>query len=554
MPAQACFVRLPVVRSARALGFVLTLTVLTLAAMGCPDHELAAIEACTHAVGRASVNAAPTFEVDLLFVVDDSQSMTEEQTNLGKQLPELVQVLTSGRLDDEHTFQPVDLHVGVVSTDMGGYSDTNCKHSKDGLLLGGAPRGDLSASAPSYLSFEPGQEDAGIPVCTVKLGTKGCGIEQQLEASLKALSGRDAGITFAKGHGHGDRENEGFLRKDSLIVVLTVTDEDDCSAPSLDFLYEDPAEREVACGFRADALYPVARYVEGLKALRPEQPDRVLFAAITGVPPELVADPKAIDYDAILADPRMQLARDDGDPVRLVPVCREEGVGDARPARRLVEVARGFGQNGLVQSICKRDFRGALSALLSRIVELVGPACVARELFPDASGRVQCRVVETMPFGESCAQKPGRAALPSSDGVSRCELAQVPVLDGKIAEGDGWFYDAADSEKRCPKGKAHIGFTERGMASPGASVALECLEPVVSAGDQSRNEAAIGLGCSDDRACEAHVDRERDDLVLLCDAATRTCQRGCASDAECPAAQLCDSAQDRAFCVNPTCP
>jgi hypothetical protein len=553
MPAQACFVRSLCVRSAKVV-VVLALTVLTFFLAACPEQNLASLAPCTHAVGRASVNAAPTFQVDLLFVVDDSQSMTEEQTNLGAQLPELVRVLTSGRLDDEHKFQPVDLHVGVVSTDMGGYRDPNCKHSKDGLLLGAVTCGSLSASAPNYLSFEPGQEGAAIAPCAVDLGTMGCGIEQQLEAALKALSGREEDVDFAHGHGHGDRENEGFLRKDSLIVVLTVTDEDDCSAPSLDFLYEQPDDREVACGFRSDKLHPVSRYVEGLKALRSEQPDHVLFAAITGVPPELVADPKAIDYDAILADPRMQLRKDDGNPVQLVAACSEEGVGVARPARRLVQVAQAFGQNGLVQSICKRDYRGALSALLTRIVELVGPACVARELFPDASGRVECRVIETMPFGQPCAGKPGRSELPGHDGTSRCEIAQVPVLDGKVSEGDGWFYDAADSEKRCPHGKAHIGFTTGGRASPGASLALECLEPVVTAADVSRNEAAIGLGCTDDRACAAHVDPERDDLVLLCDADTRTCRQGCASDAECQAPEVCDLGQDRGVCANPTCP
>jgi hypothetical protein len=481
--------------------------------------------------------------------------MQEEQTNLGAQLPELVHVLTSGQLDAEHTFNPVDLHVGVVSTDMGGFpDDARCKHSKDGLLRTSDSCASVTGSGPSYLMFAPGQGLGEIAPCVVNLGTRGCGLEQQLEAGLKALASRDSKVEFAHGHGHGDRENRGFLRDDSLLVVLTVTDEDDCSAPSLEFLKEKPEDIEVACGFRGEQLYPVTRYVEGLKALRKEQPDRVLFAAITGVPPDLVADPKAIDYAQILADPRMQIRRDDGDPVQLVEVCHEQNVGVARPARRLTQVAQAFGANGLVQSICKRDFRGALSALLGRIIELVGPACVARELTPDAQGKVECRVVETMPRGESCAEKPGRSPLSELGGQARCEIAQVPVLNGKLAAGEGWLYDQADSAQRCAKGKAHIGFTQGGMASPGATLELECLEPVVSAEAEARNEQAVGLACTDDQACAAHVDTTRDDLELLCDAQSRTCQRACESDAECAAPSVCDGSQDRPFCVNPTCP
>src|SRR5688572_5332869 len=125
MPAHASFVRCAFLR-ASCLGLLnLTLLcVLTLLASGCPDHDLAPLAACTKAVGRASVTQVPIFEVDLLFVVDDSGSMTEEQDNLARQLPELVRVLTTGKLDDDHTFRPVDLHVGVISTDMGGFATT----------------------------------------------------------------------------------------------------------------------------------------------------------------------------------------------------------------------------------------------------------------------------------------------------------------------------------------------------------------------------------------------------------------------------------------------
>ena len=56
--------------------------------------------------------------------------------------------------------------------------------------------------------------------CVAVLGTGGCEYEQPLEASLAALT-RQA---------EPGMPNEGFLRNDSLLAIIYVTDEDDCSA------------------------------------------------------------------------------------------------------------------------------------------------------------------------------------------------------------------------------------------------------------------------------------------------------------------------------------
>jgi hypothetical protein len=41
----------------------------------------------------------------------------------------------------------------------------------------------------------------------------------------------------------------------------------------------------------------------------------------------------------------------------------------AYPPRRIVEVARGFGKNGFVQSICQDDFAPAMDLLITRIAQ-----------------------------------------------------------------------------------------------------------------------------------------------------------------------------------------
>ena len=142
---------------------------------------------------------------------------------------------------------------------------------------------------------------------------------------------------------------------------------------------------------RKENLHPVERYVNGLFALRPGNEALVLFVALAGVPPHL-AGPEArarvdfadsvqrdVFYAGILDDPRMV---ERVDPTRtperganLVPSC-ESANGVAYPPRRIVEVARGFGENGFVQSICEPDFGAPIDAILARIGERLRDPCV----------------------------------------------------------------------------------------------------------------------------------------------------------------------------------
>jgi hypothetical protein len=137
------------------------------------------------------------------------------------------------------------------------------------------------------------------------------------------------------------------------------------------------------CPSNPDALYPVERYVAALSLLRERAPQLVMFAALAGVPSDRVdaaalaqlegADPTERDafYRDLLEDPRMQLQTDtlgtpSPDDDSLVPVC-ETRSAKAYPARRIVQVAQAFGENGLLQSICQDDLGPMLSALLDRI-------------------------------------------------------------------------------------------------------------------------------------------------------------------------------------------
>ncbi|MDH5672134.1 MAG: hypothetical protein OEZ06_08295 [Myxococcales bacterium] len=363
-------------------------------------------------------------KMDLLFVVDNSGSMAEEQAALSREFPKLVLALTSGDVNADGTmdFPGVqDLHLGVVSTDMGlqgiegipgcgGVGD-------DGILQHQAGPGTsgCATSYPTFLTYEAGihepQATADDFACIATLGTEGCGFEQQLEAGLKALTPSNSDLMFLSSSGfpdankgHGDTENAGFMRPGggddaSVVAVVIVTDEEDCSSRDTrhlvppGFLADDsPLKAQglnTRCFNNPDNLFEVSRYVDGFKRLRPGQEDRLVFGLIAGVPPDLVnADARSgVDfsdatqrdayYDGLLADDRMQEVVDTTvDPAiaNLIPSC-DTAIGKAYPPRRLVQVAKGMGESGLVQSICEDDFGPAVDALIEALAARVEELC-----------------------------------------------------------------------------------------------------------------------------------------------------------------------------------
>lgn len=383
--------------------------------------------------------------LDLLFVIDNSGSMRDEQQALAVELPRLIDILTTGDRDGDGVRDVLaveDLHLGVVSTDMGlpgvlGREALQCGDERlrplgdDGVLqhqpnVGMNPTLTCARSYPRFLAFDsmrdrPG-EVANDFACIASLGTLGCGFEQQLEAALKALwpsnnrvAGRpvmlDRPFIAGSGQGAPDGANAGFLRNGSgdsasLVAVVLVTDEDDCSSWDLghlvprEFLASNDPLVDVGLNLRcsteanrgdASRLHRVERYVDGLRALRPNQPELVVFAAIVGAPSDLVsedrlrnvnfddADQRRLFYSDLLADSRMLETLDPdtaGGNANLFPSCRTERIDSitgelvqskASPPRRIVQVVEGFGENGIVQSICTDTFRPAIDGIISRL-------------------------------------------------------------------------------------------------------------------------------------------------------------------------------------------
>jgi len=108
----------------------------------------------------------------------------------------------------------------------------------------------------------------GASARATEIGTDGSGREKGLEAAHFALSPQ---MTSAGG------PNAGFLRADANLLVIIVSDEDDCSdggAFGVDFDRLD-------CYRRADDLVPVQTWVERLRVIKGSR-DQLRIAAIVG--------------------------------------------------------------------------------------------------------------------------------------------------------------------------------------------------------------------------------------------------------------------------------
>lgn len=345
-------------------------------------------------VGDAWIDSGPpptVDKVDLLLVIDNSGSTTEEQASLKAELPALVRALAEGRSPDGTTFSPVeDLRVGVVTSDMGtgGFAIPTCgepNFGDDGILQrtsDGAGCDPIPADASPYLSLEPATGDLAAFTedlrCLADRGTSGCGFEQQLDAMLKAVTPEASPIRFVMDStGHADGLNEDFVRPDSLLIVVMLTDEDDCSAsdPRIFDRNNDSftPDLNLRCWRHGEAVHPSRRYVDGLLAVHP--PERIIFHLIAGIPVDLSApDGERTDYrtligDPSVRDPRMVETLDPDNPSQLTPSCNVPGRGVAYPPVRLVTMARDLqarGATSFVQSICRADI-GLTTSLLSRV-------------------------------------------------------------------------------------------------------------------------------------------------------------------------------------------
>ncbi len=153
--------------------------------------------------------------VDLLFVIDNSGSMGDEQLNLVASFPGFIEGIR------DQLGPAASYHVGVATTDAYEWNVPMCQ-SLGGLTV--RTGGDLSsaescgpfASGQSFMTVADDLDDAFS--CAAQVGIDGAGIERPMDALAGALTD-PVGVNAAC--------NDGFLRDDALLVVVLITDEED---------------------------------------------------------------------------------------------------------------------------------------------------------------------------------------------------------------------------------------------------------------------------------------------------------------------------------------
>ncbi|MBA3547302.1 MAG: VWA domain-containing protein [Nannocystis sp.] len=209
--------------------------------------------------------------LDILFVIDNSGSMGEEQKNLAQNFPYLIEKIRA-LTDKKGNAVNADVNIMVTTSDFGhplctpyykpDYTpakgapiNTACTDRierftgvgpnapviPEACTAGCTPGAAATPNGP-YIHFNPddsnvvGFDGVGDPVadalaCIGPQGIDGCGMEADLETMLQAL---DPGKSWNQG-------DTPFLRTGAVLAIIMVTDEEDCATK--DYRYFDPANK-----------------------------------------------------------------------------------------------------------------------------------------------------------------------------------------------------------------------------------------------------------------------------------------------------------------------
>jgi hypothetical protein len=160
--------------------------------------------------------------MDLVFVIDDSKSMEQEQSNLATNFPMFANLLSSYVTPDG---EKIDYRIAVTTTGK----DLMYTVQNGPIVLPMNENGDNGAFRNNCnltkRFLEP--TDANMQQvlsCRANVGISGPGFEMPLLMTKWALGDRIA-----------DNTNAGFLREDALLGIVMLTDEDDASTMQNNF-------------------------------------------------------------------------------------------------------------------------------------------------------------------------------------------------------------------------------------------------------------------------------------------------------------------------------
>jgi hypothetical protein len=399
---------------------------------GCPDRPVSEVPSHPASQTSTTVHVGDNRDIDLLFVIDNSLSMGDEQASLVANFGKFMDALSAaaGGLPN--------VHIGVVSSDVGagGFGWSGCPGEGDDGLLQATARSQCTPPNGKFI------EDVADPdgtrrknytdslantfKCIAELGTGGCGFEHHMESMKRALDGSRP-------------ENAGFLRDGAILAVIFIADEDDCSAKdgavfdnasALDNASSTLGPHSLRCtewAVDCDGLHlprtpgtyascvprkdspffeDPTRYGDFLGSLKPGHPDLLIVGGILGIDAPFGIGDDDDDHDPVTTNP-IQL--------HLLPSCGTDAAASATgdgavPPVRFKALLDSFGTNGIRTSICDNDLSPALEEIARRIghkfVTCLPENTDMTDLHPERPGvQPECAVAEIVDDAQTAIRR-----------------------------------------------------------------------------------------------------------------------------------------------------
>ena len=455
--------------------FAVAATTMLVTSFGCPAREVSKLTPQPTSEVLQEIPIDINRDLDLLFVIDNSNSMREEQVSLSQNFPRFIEVLEGieGGLPN--------VHIGVISTDMGvgpGNNVSLCNSPDNGNLLGPCSETPENPECAAIFST-PGDtrkcsglgttdnkpylqdildEESGDRVfnyengslvenfaCRATQGIGGCGLEQPLAAMQAALE--------------GNGNNDGFLRENAFLGIIFITDEDDCSAADTS-LFTD-IESGFVCFEEGVVCNPDNPTELGLKSECRPREDSALSASVSSYVEfvnGLKSDPGRIvvaNISGTLVDNSVTVGLNDNEALEVSPSCQTNN-GVAFPPVRLNAFTNSF-RNNTITEICQENLEPALDEIARLIITKIGTRCVPDGIV-SVNGIPQCTVNDVVnPDDED------RVGTP----VSMCSSPA-----NAVAEAPCWYF-GADEEDQCTTELKQVLVVERNGVVPPVNSRIE---------------------------------------------------------------------------------
>lgn len=440
--------------------------------------------------------------IDVLFMVDDSSAMRTFQLQIARAFDAFMTVM------DGAFVGKADLHIGVVSADMGAGdgSITGCfdpavpvpgrgagggpggagqptgAMGSDHGSLQATPRGTCTATTLTggdrfiAVSTDPvtgarvtnftARSASDVFGCIAVMGEQGCGFEQPLSSVRHAL---DPALAPS--------QNAGFLRPDAFLAVILVTNEDDCSSPT-NTLYDTIDNRTIdsplgplqnfrcnefghLCMFGGELRRPprtASEPLEGCRSAEDGMLDRV--SDFVGFLRGLKRDPAQVFVGAIAGpaapyqvQTRAPSISDVAPWPEIAHSCTVAPGVYADPAVRINELATSLGARGAFETICAGDMVAPLQRIARAIVKPFSIPCVT----PPAKS-TDCEVVERWV---------------DQDGVKH--VASIPACEDNGHNYPCW---TLSDHGACGSGTRFVSLSGARSPSPDAITAINCAPTV----------------------------------------------------------------------------